>query len=111
MTHTHTDKGIKMCGRKICSLDYADDIVLVDTTLNITTSRVTVTSQGGLVDTDMVINVTKTETMNVCEQGEVTVTTATQVKKVCKITCKNPGHKKVFFNVHGVKCHQDKWQM
>jgi len=49
-----------MCGRKVSSLGYADNIALIDTTLDVATSRVTVISQGGLKDSDMVINVTKT---------------------------------------------------
>ena len=57
-----------MCGRTIHSLDYyssyADDMTLIDTTLNIVTNRVTVISQGALEDADMFINVTKTESMH-----------------------------------------------
>ena len=54
------------------------------------------------------LNLMKTEAMYVCEQGKVTATEAAEAKKVCCYKCKNPGCKKVFYNVHGAKCHQGK---
>ena len=107
--HTHdtrADKGVELCGRVIHSLGYADDIALVDTTMDAATARVTAISQGARDDADMNINVGKTEAMHVCEQGAVTTTTSTEAKKVCKHKCKNPGCSKVFYNIHGAKCHQ-----
>ena len=107
--HTHdtrTDKGVELSGRIIHSLGYADDITLVDTTLDIATDRVTCISQGARDDADMDINVTKTEAMHVYEQGAVSATTPDEARKACKHKCKNPGCNKVFHNIHGVKCHQ-----
>ena len=37
---TRTDKDVSMCGTKVISLGHADDIALVDTSLDIVTSRV-----------------------------------------------------------------------
>ena len=81
---TRTDKGVDMCGKTIHSLGYADDITLVDTSLETATSRVTDISKGTKRDADMEINVTETEEMHVCEQEAVSTTTAAQAKKVCR---------------------------
>ena len=51
-------------------------MTLVDTSLDIATARVTAISQGTKVDADMIMNVTKTEAVHVCEQGAVSATTA-----------------------------------
>ena len=103
-----TNKGIEFGNTKIHTLGYADDAALIDSSLEISTSRVTTIAQGSERDADMVISIPKTEVMHVCEQGEVSKTTQEEAKKICKFKCLNVGCDKVFHNAHGAKCHAGK---
>ena len=72
--------------------------------IDITTTRVTSIVRGSKRNSDMEINVTKTEVIHVMEQGRVTATTA-ELKTVYKFKCLHVGCPHVFQNDHGCKCH------
>ena len=56
-------KGVEFAGTTIHTLAYADDAALLDTDVSTVTTRITVIAQGSKSDSDMSINITKTETV------------------------------------------------
>ena len=93
------------------TLGYADDAALLDEDKAIASKRVSAIAQGSECEADMTINIDKTEVMHVKEQGRVEALTAEEAKGVCKYTCPHAGCNKVFFNVHGCKCHAGRCNM
>jgi hypothetical protein len=109
---TSAGKGVQFGGHTVHTLGYADDAALLDKTVAQATKRVSEIAQGSRKDADMEISTAKTEVMHVREQGRVPKATAQEAKAVCKVVCPNIGCNKVFFNVHGAKCHAGrcKWR-
>ena len=108
-THdSHEQRGVDFGGQRLHTLGYADDAALLDGNLDVATARVTAIAEGSRKDADMHINVDKTKVMAVCKQDKVTPTTKDEAKEVCKFVCSNAGCKRVFFNLHGLKCHEGK---
>ena len=89
-------------------MGYADDAALLDESREVVEARVNEIARGSLRDADMTINVGKTEFMDVCEQGRVPEATAAEAKGVAKFKCPHAGCNRVFFNIHGCKCHAGK---
>ena len=104
----HARRGVDFGGQRVHTLGYADDAALIDSDRSVATTRVTDIAQGSREDADMHINVTKTKVMAVCEQDKVTATTGAEAEKVCKLVCRNAGCERVFFNQHGLRCHEGK---
>ena len=75
-------------------------------------ARVTAIAKGSKVDADMSINTDKTEVVHFREQGRVPAASVGELKAICKHTCTYVGCGKMFFNTHGLKCHQGrcKWR-
>ena len=103
--------GVALRGRVITTLGYADDAALLDESAEVATERVSSIAKGSREDADMIINITKTEAMHVKEQGRVSTTTQEEAKGVCKHVCPHIGCNKVFYNVHGCKCHAGRCRM
>ena len=99
------NKGIDFGGRRVHTLGYADDAVLLDNDGETAANRVTAISIGSKQDADMTISVAKTEVMYVREQGRITKATTAEAEGVCTFECPHIGCDKVFFNAHGCKCH------
>ena len=101
-------KGIQFGGINLHTLGYADDAALLDLSIEKATERVTSISKGSVLDADMVISVAKTEVMHVTEQDRVPPATTPELEDACKFVCPHIGCDRVFFNVHGCKCHAGK---
>ena len=67
---THPDKGVDFGGEKLHTLGYVDDVALLDHAIKATTSRVTSIAQGSSEDTDMSINIAKTEVVTLPSKDE-----------------------------------------
>ena len=106
------EKGTEFGGRNLHTLGYADDAALIDTDLHVATTRVTSIATGSKRDADMEISISKTEVMQVREQGRIAPATPAEAAAVCTYTCPHLGCGKVFYNMHGCKCHAGKcrWQ-
>ena len=104
-------RGVQFGGECITTLGHADDAALLDCSKEVATARVSAIAKGSRDDADMFINIGKTEVMHVKEQGRVSTLTASEAKGVCKHVCPNIGCTKVFYNVHGCKCHAGKCNM
>ena len=74
--------------------------------------RMTAISKGSIADADMYVNKAKTETVQFREQGRIPAAKVAEIKAKCKHKCDHVGCGKVFFNLHGLKCHQGrcKWK-
>ena len=103
-------KGVTFGGKRVHTLGYADDAALLDDNIQTATTRVTKISAGSKRDADMKISIPKTEVMHVQEQGRIPPATAAEARAVCKYACPNAEHgcDRVFFNMHGMKCHYGK---
>ena len=101
-------KGVPFADGIAHTLAYADDAALLDGDTDTATLRVTAIAKGSAEDADMAINVDKTEVVHFCEQGRVPTATRADMTGICKHVCQHVGCKKVFFNMHGLKCHQGK---
>mgnify|MGYP003326603192 CR=1 FL=1 len=101
-------KGVKIGTETIYTLGYADDAVLLDVALDTATARVTSIAKGSRIDADMDISIAKTQVMQVAEQDRVPEATPEEARGVSKYKCPNVGCNKVFFNIHGCKCHAGK---
>ena len=107
--HDIRGRGVQTLGGCVLhTLGYADDAALLDGSTAKATERVTSISAGSKLDADMDISITKTEVMHVREPGRIPKVTAEEAKKECKVTCPHTGCGKMFFNVHGAKCHAGK---
>ena len=102
---TNPNKGVNFGGALLHTLGYADDAVLLDGSIEVSTERVTGIAQRSKSDADMSINIAKTEVIQVQEQGRIPRATADEAKAICKYVCPHPGCDKVFYNAHGCKCH------
>lgn len=106
------NKGVPLGDVLIHTLGYADDAALVDlgnpNGIQTATSRVTAVAKGSRADTDMEISIPKTKVLHVRRQEQVTDTTATEARAVCKFTCPhlNCGFK--FHNRRGMQIHASK---
>ena len=60
---------------------------------------------GSKRDADMEISIKKTKVWQVQEQGRIPTATQAEAHALCKVKCPHIGCEKVFFNVHGMKCH------
>ena len=99
------NKGVSFGDIKISTLGYADDAALTDSDISVAKQRVNAIAAGSKKDADMTINTDKTEIMHVREQDRVPKITAAQVKAVCTVAYTHVGCDRVFYNVHGMRCH------
>ena len=88
---THSNKGVNFGSLRVDVLVHADDAALLNVDLSVTTARVTAIEKGSREDADVSMSIDETEVMHVCEKGEVSVTTSTEAKEICKHECKHAG--------------------
>ena len=105
-------KGVTFGDKHLHTLGYADDAALIDDNIITATARVTSIAAGSRSDADMEISISKTEVMQVREQGRTAPATSAEATAVCTHICPHLGCGKVFYNIHGCKCHAGKcrWQ-
>ena len=105
---TLVNKDVDFGKLRVFTLGCADDVTLLDSDLSVVTTRAPAITQGSREDSDMSISIDKTKVTHACVQGETSVTTDVEAKKIFKHKYKNVGCNKVFHNSHDVKCHADK---
>ena len=108
------DKGVSFADVILHTLGYADDVAIIESgneegVLRLS-ERVTAIAEGSKKSADMNVNITKTKTMHVTKQEEVSRTSDEEAREKCKFTCPHPGCNHVFLTKRGMNIHASRCQ-